>query len=639
MRPDTRYSGGTFINYEINERVKPYLEASFYNDRTAAQIAESGTFFNTYYTIPLNTPTISNLQRTQIANRFGLDPATDSFGVYIGKRNVEGGPRSNLYEHSAFRVVLGSEGDLGDGDWSYDVSYQLGQTTSGSTYINDFNGDKIITALDPAACAAAAGCLGYDVFTLNGVTPAQARFVVGTGILAGFTQEEVFNAYVSGPSGITFPSANAPIDLVFGVEHREETFEVAADDTFADGTLLGQGGATPSVKGAYDVNEVFMEAYVPILDGSQQASLDLAYRYSDYNTFGGESTYKIGFEYQPIDVLKVRGGYNRAVRVPNVNELFTPQTNGLWNGTDPCSGTAAQIATRGYTAAQCANTGVTAAQFGNISASPASQYNGLFGGNPNLKPEIADTITFGFVVSPMDNLQFSVDYWSIDIEDVISTIGGELIVEQCALTNNPSFCSRIQRSGTGSLWLGTAGKVTDTFINTGTNEWEGIDVAASYDVEVYGGNLALELTATKMQTKRTEPIPATNPDAAAAAYDCVGKINTDCFATPDWRTVVTATYDQGGALSTNLRWRTMGKVSYDGVTDVIANNNLEAQHYFDLSAGYQLTDNVAFLVGINNILDTEPPMVGGTLQSNGNAPNGNYDVLGRQLFMNVELAF
>ncbi len=640
MRPDTRWTAGTFVNYEASDHVKPFFEATFYNDRTAAQIAESGTFFNTYYTIPLNTPTISDVQRNQIATRFGLDPATDDFGVYIGKRNVEGGPRSNLYEHTAFRVVIGSEGDIGSSEWSYNASYQQGQTSSSSTYINDFNGDKIITALDPTACAAAPGCLGYDVFTLNGVTPAQAAFVVGTGILQGVTNEEIWNAYVAGPVDFSFPSADSPIDLVFGVEAREEKYQVNADDTFADGTLLGQGGATPSVRGAYDVIEVFTEARVPILEGNQNLALDLGYRYSDYNTFGGESTYKVGFEYEPIDQLRVRAGYNRAVRVPNVNELFLPQTNGLWNGTDPCSGDAAAIAARGFTAAQCANTGVTAAQFGNISASPASQYNALYGGNPNLKPEIADTITFGVVVAPMDNLQFSIDYWKIDIEDVISFgIGGELIVEQCALSGSAQFCDLVNRSGTGSLWLGTEGKVIDTNINSGTNEWEGIDIAATYDVEVFGGNLGLELTATKMETKRTEPIPVTNADAAAAAYDCVGLLNTDCFATPDWRTVVTATYDQGGALSTNLRWRTMGEVKYDGATDTIANGNLDAQHYFDLSMGYELTENVAFLFGINNIIDEEPPMVGGTLQSNGNAPNGNYDILGRQFFLNIELTY
>ncbi|MGB5492765.1 MAG: TonB-dependent receptor, partial [Woeseiaceae bacterium] len=374
---------------------------------------------------------------------------------------------------------------------------------------------------------------------------------------------------------------------VFGLERREQVYEVDADVVFAEGLLLGQGGATPSVTGEYDVNELFLEARVPILEGNQDLALDLGYRYSDYSTFGGESTYKVGFEYAPVDFLRVRAGFNRAVRVPNVDELFQPQTNGL------------------------------------------------FGGNPNLKPEEADTITFGVVVQPMDNLQFSIDYWSIDIEGIIGTVGGELIVEQCALTGSAVFCDQVQRSATGSLWLGTTGKVNDVNINQGSREWEGIDLAASYDVDVFGGNLALTLTGTKMETKTYKPIQGDS----SADYDCVGLLNTDCFATPDWRSVVSATYDQGTAWSTNLRWRTMGEVSYDGTADTIADGNLDTQHYIDLSLGYELNDNMAFILGINNIVDEEPPLVGGTLQSNGNAPNGNYDILGRQIFLNVELTY
>jgi outer membrane receptor protein involved in Fe transport len=633
MRPDTRYSGGTFINYEVNESFKPFMEASFYNDETRAQIAESGTFFNDYYILPLNTSIISDVQRNQIATRFGLDPNTDSFGVYIGKRNVEGGPRSSNFEHSAFRIVAGAEGDITD-DWGYNASFQLGKTSSNLAYINDVNGNKVFTALDPVACAADPSCTLYDVFTLNGVTPQQASYIIGTGIVRGDTKEEIYNAYVTGSIDASLPSASSPLDLVFGVEYREETFIVDADTIFAEGLLLGQGGPTPSVNGSYNVKEFFTEAHVPIVEGNMNLSTDLAYRYSDYNTFGGASTYKIGFEFQPVDMLRVRAGYNRAVRVPNVNELYLPQVNGLWNGTDPCSG-----ATPQFTAAQCANTGVTAAQYGNISASPASQYNGLFGGNPQLQPEVADTYTFGVVVSPMDEMQFSVDYWSIEIDDVINTVGGELIVRQCGTSGNPTFCDRITRSATGSLWLGTQGKVEDVFINTGTNKWEGVDIAGTWDVDLFGGNLGMDLTATYMINKETAPLPVVDQETRDAVYDCVGLLNTDCFATPKWRVIFVATYDMGTSWSTNLRTRTMGKVRYDGTADTIANGNLGQQTYVDLSGAYQITDNLAVLVGVNNILDKEPPMVGGTLTSNGNVASGNYDVLGRQLFLNVELRY
>ena len=136
-------------------------------------------------------------------------------------------------------------------------------------------------------------------------------------------------------------------------------------------------------------------------------TVDLGYRYSDYQTNKREDlftadTYKVGIEYQPIEQLKVRAGFNHAVRAPNIFNLFTPNTFGLWAGEDKCAGD-----TPAYTEAQCANTGVAAGQYGTIAASPADQYNLKGGGNENLGAEAADTITFGVVVNPMDDLSFS----------------------------------------------------------------------------------------------------------------------------------------------------------------------------------------------------------------------------------------
>jgi len=639
QRPDTRYSMGAFVDYEVNDHVTTYLETMFMSDNTRAQIAESGTFFNTYYTIPLNSPTLSDLQRQQIADRFDLDPATDSFGAYIGKRNVEGGPRTDVLEHNSFRIVVGAKGDIND-NWSYDVSYQHGQTSSSTTYINDFTDAKIITALDSNACAATTGCLVYDVFTLNGITPQQAAYVTGTGILKGTTKERIANGYVTGSVPITFPTATSPVSVVLGAETREEVFIVDADDVFSQGLLLGQGGATPSVSGSYNVDEFFTEAHIPIIEGNQDLSIDLAYRYSDYNLFGSQDTYKIAGEYQPMDLFRVRAGYNRAVRVPNVGELFTPTSFGLWTGTDPCSGTAAQIEARGFNQAQCANTGVTAAQYGNIGSSPASQYNAIYGGNANLKPEVADTYTIGVVVDPVDNLRFSLDWWKIEIKDVIATngLGGELIVEQCAATGDPVFCNNVTRSATGSLWLGKTGAVTDLVVNQGTNTWEGVDLAARYQFDLAGGSMRLDLQGTRMITKETEPVPVTNDAAAAAVYDCVGDISPDCVATPKWRHIMTATYDRAD-WSANLRWRYQGKVKYTGDEDTIANDNLGAQNYFDISAGYTFDEHYSVLVGINNFLDKAPPLVGGTITSNANVPFGNYDPLGRQLFASLTINY
>ena len=158
---------------------------------------------------------------------------------------------------------------------------------------------------------------------------------------------------------------------------------------------------------------------------AQSLALEAGYRYSDYNLGFKTNTYKFGLEWSPISELRLRGSFQRAVRAPNVIELFSPQSVALDGNTDPCAGTAAQIAATGITQAQCVAAGVPAAAFGTVTPNSAAQYNGLIGGNPALKPETALTTSFGIGWTPayVPNLRVQVDYFDIKIENVISTIG------------------------------------------------------------------------------------------------------------------------------------------------------------------------------------------------------------------------
>ena len=162
--------------------------------------------------------------------------------------------------------------------------------------------------------------------------------------------------------------------------------------------FFGQGGPTASIAGGFNVTDVFFEAAVPVLDN---LDAEIGFRASDYSTSGNHNTYKVAAQYAPTNLVTLRGGYNRTVASPSIATMFAPQSQGLWAGSDGCATNDDGTVT--YTAAQCALSGVTAAQYGNIVASPASQYNALYGGNQNLDPETADTYTFGVVASPMDD--------------------------------------------------------------------------------------------------------------------------------------------------------------------------------------------------------------------------------------------
>ncbi|QTH64773.1 TonB-dependent receptor [Psychrosphaera ytuae] len=633
MRPDKKYSLGAFIDYEINDHARPYMEISMMNDVTRAQIAESGTFFNEAYMIDYDSPLLSDAQRSFLTTELGLESG-DEFATYIGKRNVEGGPRSSNLEHSSFRIVVGSEGEIND-TWSYDASYQFASVTSSSVYINDFFAPRITTALSAngESCADTSGCVPYEVFTYQGVTPEQANTLTGVGIRKGYAKETIFNAFVSGEFDITVPTADMPVAAVFGVERRDQYFESISDEVFEKGLLLGQGGPTATLIGGYDVSEIFTEFSIPLVDGAafaESLALEIGYRYSDYSTSGGESTYKAMVDWSVTDDIKFRAGYNRSVRAPNVEELFASQSLGLWGGVDPCAGD-----TPALSAAQCANTGVTADQYGNIAASPASQYNALYGGNPDLNPEIADTVTLGVVANLTDDINVTVDYFNIELDQAISSIDPELTVEQCGVTGDAAFCDNVTRNSAGSLWVGQQGFVQATDINLGGIHFEGVDLSANYSTDFQGGQLSANFIGTYMLTKEFDP------GIAGTAYDCVDTINTQCFAQPEWRHNVKVSFQSDSIWAVTANWRYFGQVSYDGTSDtlLVEDGGIDAQSYFDIKGAFEINEYTAVLVGVNNVFDKEPPMVGGSLSSNANTVAGFYDTLGRYLHASVTFKF
>jgi len=624
LRPLTQWTAGAFVDYKINDHFTPYAEFMYSSSQTRAQIAESGTFFAEAYFLSLDD--FPAAFADSIAELYP-DRTSDDFGIYVGKRNVEGGPRSNNFTNDGFRVAVGTKGDIND-QWSYDVSYLYAQTRQNSTYINDFFAPNITAVLNSDACDN--GCPGYSVFTPGGVTGDQADQLTGTGILNSQSSTEVINGFVAGEL-FALPTASDPIQVVVGYEWRGENFDRTSDTVFAEGQLLGQGGPTPSLRGGFSVSEFFGEANIPLMDG---LVADVAYRYSDYSTVGGQDTYRFGLDWQPIDLARVRAGFNRAVRAPNVAELYSVNNLGLWGGVDPCA-----TATPEYSPEQCARTGVTAAQYGNIVASPANQYNQITGGNINLDVEEADTITVGLVLTPSDTLTVSLDYWKIEIENTIATVGAENIIRQCAENNN--LCGSVNRSGSGSLWQGETGYVFNGLQNIGTNTWEGVDVAGSWMMDAMGGTFDVKLAGTYMLTKEVEILPG-------ESYDCVGLISTRCYPSPEWRHTLSARYDSNEWWAVTARWRYFGGVDYDGAlsskrsegADTIAQGNLDGgESYLDLNATFRFMGDSELLVGINNVLDEAPPLVGGTLSSNANAVAGFYDTLGQYLFAQATFRF
>ena len=635
QRPDERYTAGTNIKYEINEYAKPYLEAMFVNRRSSTQLAPSGAFF-TDVTVNCDTPQIGTL-----CNDTGI--TDDEFTVYVAKRNVEGGPRFNAAESNNFSVTSGVGGSIW-GSWSYDASFTYNRASNTTVGTNDFLTSRIRDALLGCPDGAFDGCVPYEVFT-DSVTPAQAQALQGISQQQVVTDMRVVNGYVTGDLGVGLPTAGGEaVSVVLGYENRTERYAYSADSNLADGNFAGSGSESPPIKAAIGVEELFMEGAIPLLTNAgilSRLDADVGYRFSQYELSGDASTYKIGFGANFFDDrYKLRGGFNRAIRAPNINELFLPQQIGLWGGTDPCAG-----ATPEYTAEQCALTGVTPAQYGSIAANPAAQYNQIAGGNQNLTPEKANTWTLGVAAEPVKNLIVSVDYYQIKIEDAIGGVGARNLLDICALTGQSSACSLITRNPTtGDLFRGTSGFVTNFQQNLGSVEVKGIDLSASYTMRLGPGRLSTSIAGTYLLDKTFSPLQSDS----SVAYDCTGNVSPQCSQAPEWRHLATARYSID-RYTAGVRWRYFGALDYKDPrnfrkgrplttdTGLVKNGGVDAYNWFDINGSVSFGPAL-LTAGINNVFDKEPPLVGSQLTNNGNALGG-YDQLGRYLFTSLTLEF
>ncbi|HEX8621347.1 MAG TPA: TonB-dependent receptor [Allosphingosinicella sp.] len=699
QRPDERYTFGAFANYEISNALKPYLEVMFMDDRSVAQIAPSGIFIGNTNSINCDNPLLSAQQRAIVcspANLVGFAPAVaddpktpvneakpatpptvfiDENGnpynrgiLYIGRRNTEGGGRRDDLQHTDYRVVVGMRGDLGGG-FSYDASYQYGRVVFAQTYFNDFSVTRAQRAIDvvnvngvPTCRSVVNGqdpnCIPYDIFQINGVNPAALAYLQTPGFSRGNTQETVATGSVTaelGEYGVQSPLADSGVAINVGAEYRKEKLEFNTDQAFSTGDLAGQGGATIGVNGQFDVRELFTEVQIPLISDRpffEQLEFRAGYRYSKYNVANNSfstDTYKFEGEWAPVRDIRFRASYNRAVRAPNIVELFSAQSVGLAGSTDPCAGdfdpATDNVPPPTATQAQCLLAGVSAAQYGKVKPNPAEQYNSLLGGNPNLLPEKADSITAGVVLQPrfLPRFALTVDYFDIRLKQAIGTIGADVILAQCVATGDPFFCSRINRDAQGTLWLTQNGFTTDINTNVGGLSTRGVDVNASYTQPLGGlGSLAFSFVGTWLDRLVVNPL-------ADIKFNCAGLFGAQCGTpNPEWRHKARLTYTAPNGIGLSAQWRYFSAVDADTTsadpdlagTTLPGNAGYKAQSYIDLVMTARIGDHYSFRLGANNILDRDPPTsVTPAPFGNGNTYPQVYDSLGRYIFAGVTLDF
>ena len=662
QRPSERWMADAFIHYDINDSAQVYAEFMFMDNSSVSQIAPSGAFFGSSWTIGCDNPLLQQ-DGAQWYNTFGCTGPGDSETMLIGRRNVEGGGRQSNIGLTSYRGVVGVKGTFAE-NWNYDVSAQYGKVLLSQWYGRDFSITRLGRALNvvddgegnPVCASVVDGtdptCVPWNIWAVGGVTPEAINYLQIPLFSSGNTTQTVVTAVVSsdlGEYGMTLPTAHSGVSVAFGAEYRQEGLVYDVDANYESGDGAGQGGPTLPVSGSYNTTDLFAELRVPLVQDvafAKDLTFNGSYRYSDYSTNTNTNTYGLGLDWAIIDDVKLRGSFQHAVRAPNIIELYSASGVGLYNwDQDPCGPGESGGPTA--TPAQCALTGLDPSLYGSaLLYNPAGQYNAYYGGNTDLSPETADTWTAGIVFTPtfLEGFSLTLDYWSIKVDDTIASVPPDVSVNEC-LNGSSVACANVHRDPvTGGLWLGD-GQVIATNVNIGTLKTSGWDVNALYTLSMADwGALNLSLVGTYLDTYQSEPVPP------GVSYDCAGYYGNTCgVPAPDWKSTFRTTWSTPWSVDLSLTWRYFGSTDVDlssSDSDLSgAYNNkfktLDAQNYFDLAAIYTFAEKYTMSVGINNLFDEDPPLTPyqGAPYGNGNTYPQVYDAMGRYVFMGLSAKF
>ncbi len=674
------YAEVTFADTKSNSRFEPQPLAA----NSAGGVYGNGTVdangdtigmpvTNAYLqTLPALAPIVSeiNAWNSTGANCTGsaaTNPAFDCIRyITFRRRLTDVADRGNDAVRQTYRLVLGANGDIGLGDWTYDFSYTYGRTTDDQISHGGVNLPNVAQALnsvvDPVSgkivcadpVAVNQGCIPINIFGINSIKGAGAAYVA-----ADITRNVVLSEEVTSASaqGSLFELPAGKVALVVGAEARKDASSEIQDPL----TNLGLNGsnALPNVEGSITVKEVFTELNVPVLKdlpGVKSLDLNGAFRLANYSTTGHVSAWKVGVNWAVLPDLRVRGVYSRAVRAPNVGELYGGVSQNFAGVNDPCDGitptsnanTTAQIA-----AACRALPGVAAALAGPnhqfaYTALELQQIFELVGSNPALNPEKSKTITVGFVVTPsfVPNLSMSVDYFDVKVASAVNAIPFDTSIQDCLLTNVPTFCTNVIRNP-GS------GKITEALqllLNVGYIRSTGIDTAIRYGFDLgstpIGGRFDIGVTETH-QLKLEQSVPGAPTEVDLGQLKdgpSGGRLGAG------FRDRATVTLDYSRA-AFEASWKVIYMSAIQDTT--AANgilfqqwNNVPAYTYHDVQARYTFpigdkTKATAYL-GANNVFNKKPPFLPGNYASDITGTNtaaDTYDVIGVFLYAGFRVKF
>ena len=691
--PFERYNAYAATHYDVTDSIEAYGRAMYSKNIVQTIVAPSGVFAADV-AIPLSNPYLPAAARATFCANNDFNPAvtgiqtltpaqcaagaaatspTDpnyrTFSTQLRIRTTDVGPRIDRYETQVFDFRGGLRGALTK-SLNWDVSGSYGQSENyhaQQNYVSLTRVRDALLATNTTSClSGTSGCVPLNIFGNAGaITEQQAAYLRVPATSRITTSLAQARGQINGDVGVSMPWAEKPISFAVGAEYRRYKATQEADALAQNPSELGGGGgAITPFTGAYRVIEGFGEVIAPIVQNRpffEDLTLEAGIRQSQYKiSAAGSPTYsttswKVGAGWTPVKAIKLRGVYQRAVRAPNINELFQPNTTGLGSlKADPCSGTK-PVGNAALTAV-CLAQGAPSFTIGIIRDPSSAQPNTTTGGNLALKPEQATTYTLGVVLQPpmIPGLSVTVDYYNIKVRDAITTPTAQDAINSCftglsAASATSLSCTQIRRNpGTGSLDgdAGTTGGLYLGLSNLGKLETDGIDLGVNYRRRIGAATLSLSFQGNWTNHSKFQATPT------SANRECVGFYSANCGYTgsiqPEYswnqRTTVNV-----GPVDLSLQWRHISSVRQEPL-DIVANGpafgtfgKIPAFDYFDTSARFRVKPHFELTFTVSNLFDRQPPLVGGNIGTvqfgSGNTYPSTYDALGRRFAFGGRLTF
>jgi len=613
-------------------------------------------------------------------------------------RTSVGNGRSTTNTTTTMQFSLGLEGELSSGDDFWDVTVSTGRS------------DNVVNQLGSVRLSSLRALYLFPNYgrgaifdpnpTHSGFAESTPTCTTGLPIMQRFIPSEDCVQIIS-PSlkneremtqtileanmtGDLAEMASGPLQYALGLSYRENSFNFVPDNLSDNANFLDPIAGTfpnePSA-GEFDVSEVYGELLIPIVSdgpaGVDHFTVELGGRISDWSmeNMPNLETYKALIDWGISPRYRLRGGFNRAFRAPNLGELFIARTQ-IFGGIgtrDHCSqnlsadlgfgASSPDAAQRAHSLAICrllmGPTGafeyydnrplVQQATVGNTGVSNSF-------GNPNLREEQADTFTLGVVMDVGDNVTLTVDWYEIEIKDMIALEGPDAIYERClSLEFNPAgdpttqACMLVLRDPAN----GAPSGVDRTFTNQGRALMSGVDVQVDWMRDLWGGQFGLNSVANFGLKSITQERPDLDEIDRAGYNSCSLQIQCQRY---DYRVFSTFSYFRG-PWNASLRHQYWPELEHDScrinaVSDACLYSSYPDQHLFSASFGYTFAERYHLNVGIENLLDEDPPCVGAepnrqpyaytcehASQVGGDQYNSTFDVLGRRYYVSMTMDF